>query len=142
MVILAAGLARDFLHRRERNISRGFWLVAKCVPRGESISADFPGRDGRLKERKRRKDPAAKFVPGNFAQLRFRIVQIENVHALDAEIPAAAIKLILQVARRHTMAARGDFFGAENSRLDIFAREIFIRVLRSEEHTSELQSPM
>lgn len=105
-------------------------IVTERIPCGESISADFSRRDGGFQKCKCLGDSPAKFLRRNLAQLRFRIVQIENVHAFNSQIAAAAIELVGQVARRHAVAPRRDILRTENTRLDIFAREILVRVFR------------
>src|SRR5208282_769370 len=105
-------------------------VFAESVPRGKAIRADLSFSDGRFEKLERFADPAAEFVHGNFAHLRFRVVQVKDVHAFDAEIRQAAVELVGQVARRHAMAAGCDLLRLENSGLDEFARKIFACVVR------------
>src|SRR5208282_1115630 len=46
------------------------------------------------------------------------------------EIRKAAPELVGEIARRHTVAARRDILGAEDSRLKELARKILIRIVR------------
>jgi len=64
----------------------------------------------------------------DFRELRFRIVQVIDINALDAEIFQAAPKLVFQKFWRHAMTAGGDILRAEDSGLDVFAEKIFIGV--------------
>ena len=74
--------------------------------------------------RMRRRNSSAR----HFAQLRFRIVQVENINRVQPQILPAAFELIRQVVRRHAMAARGNIFHAKNSALQKFLRKIDVRI--------------
>src|SRR6202022_2546667 len=65
---------------------------------------------------------------GDFAELRFRIVQIVDVNGVDSEILETAAELIFQEARCHTMAARSDFFGGENATLNVLFKKITVGI--------------
>jgi len=52
-------------------------------------------------------------------------VQVIDIHAFDAEIFEAAAELVFQKFWRHAMTAGGDILGSKNSRLNVFAEEVF-----------------
>ena len=68
------------------------------------------------------------FLRGHFAQLRFRIVQVEDVDRIQPQILPAAFQLIRQIIRRHAMAARGNILHSKNSALQKLLRKINIRI--------------
>ena len=66
----------------------------------------------------------------NFAELRFGIVEVVDVDAIDAEIVEAATDLIFEKARRYAVAAADDVVGIENAGLDVFAIEVVVGIGR------------
>jgi hypothetical protein len=60
--------------------------------------------------------------------LRFRIVQVEDIDAIDAKVGHAAGYLILQETRSHAVAPSGDVLGGKNSALNIFLEKILIGI--------------
>ncbi len=130
MMLCAADLAGDFRHRFERKIARRFGILAKRIPRGHAISANFPVSHRRFEEYKSVANPFSKFRSGHFGQLRLGVVQIEDVDGLDAEIPKAALHLVGEIFRRHAMASRCNFFRLKNAAIQKFAREILVRISR------------
>ena len=89
----------------------------------------MPALGGRFKEDEGIAHTLEKIRAGDFAELRFRIVQVVDVDAFELEIAEAAGDLILEKSRRHAMAAGDDVFRGEDSGLKIFVEKIFVGIL-------------
>jgi hypothetical protein len=66
----------------------------------------------------------------NFRQLGFRIMQVEEVNGLEAQIFAGAFDLVAQVVGRNAMHAAHHLLRVHDSALDVFLQEIAARIRR------------
>src|SRR5215467_6943252 len=112
--------ARDF---GELHGVAGILLVSKAVPGSQSVELDFPSRSGGLEKLEGGPQALQEFGPGDFAQLRFGIVQIKHIDARYAQILQAALHLIAKKPWGHTVAAADDVFRGKDAWLDVFAEE-------------------
>ena len=103
--------------------------TAHVAPGTEMATAyDVKGLHRRFQEFECRTQTLKKLFPWDFRELRFRIVQIVDVHAFDIQIFQAAPKLVLQEFGGHAMAAGSKIFGAKNPSLGVFAKKILVRI--------------
>src|SRR5258708_31743356 len=105
-------------------------IVLEAVPRTRPVILNFASLRGRFEKRKWLADAGQEFLFRNFGELRLRVVQVIDVHALDAEVFQTASELILQEFRRHAVATGGDIFRGEDSGLNVLAEKILVRVGR------------
>src|SRR5581483_8636186 len=103
-------------------------ILAESIPRSQPIILQLPLRGRRFEENEGFPNPLQEFRFRDFAELGFRIVQIIDVHARNPHVPQTAVQLVFKVAWRHAVAAGGNVFCAENSRPNVFAEEIFVRI--------------
>ncbi len=106
-----------------------FGFLSKTIPRGHSVELNFAGVGGGLEIDEGIAHALEKIRGGDFTELRFRIVQVIDVDAIDLQVAEAAAKLILEKARRHAVAARDDVFGGEHAGLKVLAEKIFVGIL-------------
>ena len=91
----------------------------------EAVKLNFAGIGGGFEIDEGIANSLEKIWTGNFAELRFGIVEIVDVDAFELEIAEAARKLIFEEARSHAMAAGDEVFRRENAGLDVFVQKIF-----------------
>src|SRR5215472_5428463 len=130
MMSWATSFARDLFHGRKGNISRSLGIQTKAIPGGEPIGGNLARNDRRFEKCEGLGDPLSEFLPGDFIELRFRVVQVKDVDTLNTQVGPTALELIGQIARQKAMAAGHDVFRTKNSALEKFARKIGFRVVR------------
>ena len=108
--------------------SRALRLLPEAVPRRHAVVLNFSLGGCRFQIHKSVAHTLEKIGAGDVAELRFRIVQVVDVDAIDAEIAEAAGELIFEKARSHAVAAGDDVVGTEDARLDVFAVEIIVGI--------------
>ena len=103
-----------------------FGFLAEAVPGGHAVELNFAGVGGGLEIDESIADALEKIRAGDFAELRFGIVEVVDVDAIELEIAEAAGELIFEKARRHAVAASDDVFRGEDAGLNILAEKIFV----------------
>src|SRR5436305_56727 len=90
-------------------------LEAEAVPGGEAVCGDAPVAAGALERLEGRPQPPLEFRTRHLAELRFGIVQVVEIDALDRQVPAAALDLVIEESRRERVAAVDELFRLEHS---------------------------
>ena len=108
----------------------GAGFLAEAVPGGHAVELDFSGLHHRFEKNECVADAFVKIGARDFAELRFGIVEVVDVDAIDAEIVEAAADLIFEEARRYAVAAADDVVGSEDAGLDVFAIEVVVGIGR------------
>jgi hypothetical protein len=106
----------------------GACLLAEAVPGSHAVELDFSGLDHRFEKNECIANTFQEIGTRNFAELRFGIVEVVDVDAINAEIVEAAADLVFEEARRHAVAAADDIVGREDSGLDVFAIEVVVGI--------------
>src|SRR5207302_10644094 len=107
----------------------GFDPVA--VPGRGAVAADSAVGAGALQRLECNAEPAQEFGARHFAELRLGIVQVVDVDALDTEIAAAAVDLVLEEARRQRVAAGDDVADLQNAAAEERLLDVRTRVVRA-----------
>src|SRR5215216_801194 len=89
----------------------------KSIPRRHTIMRELALSPVLLKTLKRQLQPIVKLLLFNVLQLRLGIVNVINVHTLQAHVSQRLVKLVLQVRRRHAMTTADDIVERSNARL-------------------------
>src|SRR3989475_10121820 len=103
-------------------------ILPETVPRSHPVILNFACLYGRFEKCKCLADAVQKLFLRNFGELRLRIVQVVDVHAMDPQIFQAASELIFQKFRSHAMTAGRDILRGKNAGLNVLAEEILVRV--------------
>src|SRR4029453_12325234 len=85
-------------------------ILTKTIPCSHAVELNPARGHCGFKVVKRVSHAGKKLHLWDFAELRFWIMQVENIHAIRAEIRQAARELVLQKPRGHAMASGGDVF--------------------------------
>src|SRR3984957_10590936 len=105
-------------------------FLTEAVPRGHAVKPNLSILYGRFQKNERVADAFEEVGARNFAELRFRVVEIVDVDAIDPKIFEAAAELIFEEARRHAVASADDVVGRQDARLNVFAIEVVVRIGR------------
>src|SRR5439155_12080000 len=89
-------------------------LLEKAIPGGDAIAADPELFHQPLQTGEGPPDAALKHVARHEAELGFRVVEIEHVDGVHAQVGPAALDLIGQKLRRYAMHAARDLVLLEN----------------------------
>src|SRR3954469_4381015 len=103
---------------------------AKSIPCGHAVEAQNALRDFLLQESKGLFQPLQKDNASDIAQLRFGIVQVEEIDRLESQITAGSFNLIIEKFGGNAMHASRQLLRIENSRLNVLAHEISARIRR------------
>ena len=118
MMIVAGDFTRDFNHPLERMIIARIRLSSKTIPGRHAIISNLAAGNVLFEHFEGRAQTPPEFIRGNGGQLRFRIVHVINVNALDAQVGQGLVQLILQVTWGHAMRATGNVCEAGDPRTD------------------------
>src|SRR6266851_4713410 len=77
----------------------------KPVPGCDTIKLQLPPRPTLLERLESRPQPRVKLFFRNRPELRFRIVDVINIHTIQIHITKRLLQLVLQIRRRHAMTA-------------------------------------
>src|SRR6185436_17885517 len=94
------GFDGNGIARRVRN--------AEGVPGRQSVVTNLAIRNRTFQVFKSHTEPSDKLVAVNVRELGFRVVDVKNIDGIDTEIFQASVNLILQIPRRHAVAASRD----------------------------------
>src|SRR6266498_4470789 len=87
----------------------------KAVPGSNAIAFDFASRNTLLEGFKSPTESSVKLIGSNEAQLRLRIVNVINVHAVYSEILQRLLQLILQIRWGHAVTAAHNVFESSDA---------------------------
>src|SRR5208282_6892697 len=96
-----------------------------AIPGRHAVELNFASVGGGLEKNERITHAFEKIGARDFGELRFGIVQVVDVDALELEIAQAARHLIFEEARSHTVAAGDEVLWSEDAGLDVFVKKIF-----------------
>src|SRR6185503_2967187 len=116
-MLLATNFTRKLNHPRERMMLARIRRRTKSIPRRHTIMRELALPPVLFQTLKRKLQSIVKLLLRDVTQLRLRIVNVINIHTLEAHVAQRLIKLALQVRRRHAMTARDDVFERRNTRL-------------------------
>src|SRR5580698_4586829 len=105
-------------------------FLTEAVPRGHAVKLNLSILHGGFQKNERVADAFEEVGARNFAELRFRVVEVVDVDAIDAEILEAAVELIFEEARRHAVASADDVVGRQDARLNVLAIKVVVGIGR------------
>src|SRR3954470_12375827 len=107
-MIVTSDVASGFDHRLERMVPARIRLVAKSIPSRDAVKAGPLGADGLFEKFKSRAQPSPEFILRNGGQLRLRIVDVINVHAIEIQIAQRLLQLVVEISGRHAVRSAGN----------------------------------
>ena len=124
MILLSAGRASAFEAGGQRDVRLFTNGDAERVPRGNAVPSNL-GIANRLFHRgEGALEPGAQGFAGDVPQLGFGIMDVEDVDGLKTEIPPAALELVFEIPRSHTVHPTRQFLRLEDSGGYVFPGEI------------------
>src|SRR5258705_2118453 len=91
---------------------------AESVPGGNTIKLQLTFGAPFLERLEGRSQARIEFFVGNMAELRFRIVDVVNVHTSKIHVSERLVQLVLQIRGRHAVTAANYILKIRNARLD------------------------
>src|SRR5205085_5666721 len=103
-VIVASDFARKLYHTRQRMIALFIHPYTKTIPSGRAVHPYLSFSTVFFQKLKCRAQSSFKLFARNFAKLRFGVVNVVNVNAIQPHVTQSPINLALLVAWRHRVA--------------------------------------
>src|SRR5574341_1686634 len=130
MVVGAPGLPGRADQLLEREIAGRPRILPVAVPRRRPVDADLALAHGGLQRFERGADAREELRSVDGLELRFGVVDVIDVERVEAEVGAASLDLVAEVAGRHAVRAARHVAGPDDSRLEVRRREPRARVAR------------